>query len=302
VDPDWLRKVRRLQSEGVGGVLSLGLRCPPTVIGIDVDNYTNKHGLESLRELEAHSGKPPPAPVVTARGFKSGSGIRLHRVPEGWRGKTNPADGIELIQWWHRHIQAPPSWHYTGRIYRCYTESGELVRSGLLPRVDELPELPDAWLEALGDDNQGGGGRASSEEIADFEARYPTGPQPNALDGLIRSKFDDSADDTHTPMLILLSKAAQESKGARYPWTVARDQIRAAAEDAYRQRGKRLKADDWNGAVAWAIASAAGMTEQDCYDAWQSDDFKRAGRDFDSSPWAGKEGRESSSDETAHAH
>lgn len=287
--PDWPRQVRwMMESKSIRGVLSLGLRCPPNRIGIDVDNYDNKPGLDSLRDLEATLGPLPPAPVVSARDLSTGSGIRLFRIHDGWRGRTNPAAGIELIQWWHRHIQAPPSWHYNGQQYRAYKKTGVLIRSGLLPGDDGCPMLPDAWHDGLADaDSQGGcGDSATSEDIAAFASQYVSGPQPDALDGLIKTKFGDSPDDTHTPMLILLSKAAQEAKGHRYPWSAARDKIRRAAERSYRKRGKRLTEQDWNGSVGWAIASVRSLSEDECYQRWQSGEFSQAVSDFENSPWA----------------
>src|SRR5689334_1289307 len=50
---DWPRKVRALMDErGASGILSLGVRCPTDRIGIDVDQFGAKRGLDQLRELE----------------------------------------------------------------------------------------------------------------------------------------------------------------------------------------------------------------------------------------------------------
>lgn len=264
--PAWLDRVQSMRASGVAGVLSIGVRCNPNQIGIDVDAYGSKPGLESLADLEHKLGPLPPAPVVTARRYDSGSGIRLFHIRDGWMGKPNPAAGIELVQWWHRHIQAPPSWHHTGRTVRCYGVKGRQIRSGLLP--EDLPTLPDSWHEALAyEPSQGVGVETLTD--TEFAERYNDGPQPDAIDGLIRSKLGDDCSETHTPMLILLSKAAQEARGGRYPWAGARDKIREAAERSYKRRSKTLSGQDFCRAVEWGIGSAMAISEQDCYDAWQ---------------------------------
>src|SRR5690349_7010026 len=61
---------------------NIGLRMPPGVIGIDVDNYGDKRGAESLAELVAKCGPLPPTWTSTSRAGGV-SGIRFFRVPVG---------------------------------------------------------------------------------------------------------------------------------------------------------------------------------------------------------------------------
>ena len=294
----WPDKVRRLQNErGASGILSLGLRCPTDRIGIDVDQYGKKHGLEQLRELEATYGPLPPAPVVTARPYDSGSGIRLFRVPDGYRGQTNPTDHIELIQWFHRYLVAPPSFHYTGNQYRRYRKDGQSVDSGTLPEGKAVPLLPEPWLAALADDStRAGAVDASPQEIADFATRYQTGPQPQAVQWVLDSTVRAHADDTHNATRNALCFAAREAKGHRYGWTDAVELIRDESARSYRARGKRFDSGDFDRLVAYAVAEVRDVSEQTCYDRWQSDEHRAAEGDFDRSPWAASTSQKSHQD------
>ena len=137
-----------------GPGINLGLRLAEGVIGIDIDDgYPDKHGrikcgLETLAYYESLWGKLPPTFRLTARPYETGSGIRLYRVPIGWRGppQLKAADGsrgdIELIQRHHRFVLAPDSLHHTGAPYSLYDECTEdEIVSGILPPIDELGRL-----------------------------------------------------------------------------------------------------------------------------------------------------------------
>ena len=122
---DWPADVAKRIREGHRGILNLGIALSAGVIGLDVDHYDDKHGLDTIREYETRLGALPPTYVVTARPYREGSGIRLYQVPDDWRGKTILKNGagedghVELIQWWHRLVTVPPSWHHTGTRYRA---------------------------------------------------------------------------------------------------------------------------------------------------------------------------------------
>jgi hypothetical protein len=125
---------------------NLGLRMPPGVIGIDVDDYDGKTGGATLRELEDKAGQRLPATwVLTAREDKA-SGIRLFRVPAD----TKLADqtDIEMIQRHHRYAMAAGSLHKTGKLYKLL-RSDTWAEAPVIPHVDELPMLPGSWIKLL---------------------------------------------------------------------------------------------------------------------------------------------------------
>lgn len=119
-------------------------------VAIDVDDgYGDKHGAATLAELEAKAGEPlPPTFTSTARGKRSASRQYLYRVPEGVMLATNPGADVEVCQRHHRYSVVAPSVHPdTGKPYRWYGPDGERLDG--VPALDEVPYLPDAWVETL---------------------------------------------------------------------------------------------------------------------------------------------------------
>lgn len=145
--------------EGGGNI---ALRLPPDIIGIDVDAYGDKAGATTLAEATGRWGALPDTWTSTARD-DGVSGIRLYRVPEGlrWPGQVGP--GIETIHTGHRYAMVWPSVHPEGRVYRWYRPDG--IASTVPPRVDEIPDLPDAWIVGLS-----GGELAEQVSFADLSS------------------------------------------------------------------------------------------------------------------------------------
>jgi hypothetical protein len=129
---------------GTAGGGNIALRLPLDVIGIDVDAYDDKAGADTLTAAEKAHGKLPPTWRTTSRD-DGVSGIRLYRVPPGmaW---DQIGPGIETIQRSHRYAVVWPSVHPEGRTYRWIDPSG--VVSTVIPHLDELPSLPQAWINA----------------------------------------------------------------------------------------------------------------------------------------------------------
>lgn len=126
---------------------NVGLRMPLNVVGIDVDEYDGKHGAATLAALEAQYGKLPATWRSTARG-DGPSGIRFYRIPPGviFPGQFGP--DIEAIQHHHRYAVVAPSIHpKTGERYRWFDLADVLGTNP--PLVDDLAELPFAWIEGL---------------------------------------------------------------------------------------------------------------------------------------------------------
>jgi hypothetical protein len=136
-----------LQSESQEpGQFNLGLRLPPTVIGIDVDAYAGKVGAQTLKELTGLYGQLPRTWRCSSR-LDGISGIYLYTIPDGIETLDGWQD-IDVVQWHHRYVVAPPSVHPTGAIYTWYGLDGQ--PSGI-PSLYDLKRvlLPDAWLEHM---------------------------------------------------------------------------------------------------------------------------------------------------------
>lgn len=156
---------------------NLGLRVDYGFIGIDVDAYGDKVGGLTLVEGERRWGPLPLTFRSTARTYDRVSGIRLFKVPLGlvFRDpKFVLNDGsevghIEIIQPHHRLIVAWPSWH--PKVEACYRWFDDripgLMPEGWVPPVDEIPELPQAWVEGLSRD-------AVRDEVFDDSAPHRT--------------------------------------------------------------------------------------------------------------------------------
>lgn len=141
---------------------NLAIRLPSDVIAADVDVYGDKPGDRTLAELEERLGPLPPTWVSTARALPSGK--YLFRVPRGTRLRSTMGPGIDVCQFHHRYVVAPPSVHHTGAPVRWIeSTSGELHDT--IPEPGDLPDLPWAWLEEFSTS-----GTAEVAEMADDAA------------------------------------------------------------------------------------------------------------------------------------
>lgn len=133
-------------SEDEQGSGNVGLRLPAHVIGLDVDDYGTKRGAATLDRCVERWGALPSSWRSGAR--EGRSGITFYRAPEGlaWPGEL-PGGDVEVIQTRHRYAVVAPSVHPTGARYRWITPHG--VPSTVPPHVDDLPLLPQQWVDAL---------------------------------------------------------------------------------------------------------------------------------------------------------
>lgn len=118
------------------------IRLSPQVIGIDVDDYDDKHGMDTLVNLERTHDELPKTHASTARDFPSG--IYWFRV-KPWMDTDkmrDPGEHIEVIRNEHRYACAPPSWHQGARSYYRWSE-------GYMPSVGDLAFLPVEWYVHL---------------------------------------------------------------------------------------------------------------------------------------------------------
>lgn len=125
---------------------NLGLHLPSDIIGIDVDDYGNKHGYDTLQQLQEQYGYLPSTIMSTSRD-DGRSGIRLYRVPEGVEFPGVLGDGIDIIQNHHRYMVVAPSIHPEGGTYQWVDEDTRLIQA--LPSPEKIPNLPPAWVIGL---------------------------------------------------------------------------------------------------------------------------------------------------------
>lgn len=126
---------------------NIGIRMPEGVVGLDVDDYGEKQGAQTLAALVEHLGPLPPTWTSTARG----PGIsRTHFFRyRGERRRWRNQPGIDIIQRGHRYSAVWPSINPdTGTMYRWWNPQGEMVADEIPHQID-LAELPAVWVEAL---------------------------------------------------------------------------------------------------------------------------------------------------------
>ncbi len=189
-----------------------------TVVGIDVDDYGEKTGGETLRQAEAELGVLPPTWTSSARS-DGVSGIRFFLAPAGLEYSGKLGKSVEVIQKKHRFAVVWPSLHPeaeedgvnggrvaaqyrwfrpgcapTGPIDSVVGSAGPGAKmSSLIPRVDELAALPDKWVDALSKGRtalSGGGGDRKAEgrvDEIDEWARSVAGRGAVAVDGSARA-------------------------------------------------------------------------------------------------------------------
>ena len=126
---------------------NIGARVTGGLIGIDVDAYDGKPGADTLASLVEELG-PLPATVISTSRDDGVSGIRFYRVPDDAKFVTK-LPGIEICQTHHRYAVVWPSIHEkTGREYQ-WINSYTWEPWGSIPTLEEIPELPAAWLDRL---------------------------------------------------------------------------------------------------------------------------------------------------------
>lgn len=138
---------------------NVAVRPPGNAIGLDVDDYARdghqKTGAITLAILEAQLGRLPATARSSAR--PAPSGILWFRLPDGVTVDATAeekirtvGDYVDVIRTGHRFARCwPTPKGETGTIYRWFGPSGEQLPDGIVPPVDRLPELPEAWVEFL---------------------------------------------------------------------------------------------------------------------------------------------------------
>lgn len=190
------------------GINNIGARFPRGVLGVDVDDYDkvgddgkvrHKTGAAQLAKMEKRLGKLPRKFRSTSRGPDNPSGVWCFRVPDDFVFKGNKLSAdetpdIDIIWHGYRYACAWPSIHpETKGLYRWYDADGNEMDGP--PDIDDLPELPAAWLEHLLTQAP----RTSKvPEVGDYIAqldddeaqawldRYGAGKQCRAVGGVVR--------------------------------------------------------------------------------------------------------------------
>lgn len=147
---------------------NIGLRLAPNVLVLDVDAHGGKPGAKTKKALENKLVPLPDTSSCTRHGAEAKSRHYYFTVPEGMEWKPEAKVEIDgktfgAIDVRHMRLSYTVVWpsQYDGDTYQWYTPTGEL--SDRPPRVDELAELPQEWIEYL-----------STGAVSDTSAADPT--------------------------------------------------------------------------------------------------------------------------------
>lgn len=211
------------------GNANIAIRCPVGVIGLDVDAYDDKPGAETLAKWNQELGALPPTYVSTSR--EDGvSGIRWYRVPSDWVG-VGAVPGIELIQRHHRFALVAPSLHPSGRRYRWEAQDNFLpamVNAGYIqvPRVSDLPWLPEAYLAALRSTGSRNGQRAEVTHEDILGLRTSGQPCEVVTGALARyQQMTGAGESCHDSMLKVQMDLLRKGEQGHFGVDVALDQL-----------------------------------------------------------------------------
>lgn len=180
---EWIKNSRRgaqvqlglIEGPKISGPSNIAIVHGFDTISIDVDEYDyidkklnvkkHKYGGRSLKKLEAELGALPTTWISSARGApdQTASGQRFFRLhPDHATNKLRyndkPADAIEIVRGGHRYSVVWPSMN--GRLGEQYVWWKKVKRDGVdfwrvqstPPAKEELPFLPDKWVEFLTSD------------------------------------------------------------------------------------------------------------------------------------------------------
>ena len=180
---------------------NIAIRVPHNVIGIDVDVYGDKHGDQTLAELEANYGELPPTIRTSARGIASKSGIRWYRIREGATFPGSLGPGIEVVQYHHRYAVVYPSMNPSAkrRYQNIDDKTGEVFTECFAP--ENCTPLPEGWYEATAVRGEGldKSARVNDAEVDAFLAEPGNAAQScRAIKGVLkleRAKLSKAVDD-----------------------------------------------------------------------------------------------------------
>lgn len=211
------------------------------LIGIDVDDYGEKHGAAQLAAMEAELGELPATVVSSARWLDAPlSGTRLYLVPKGFRYKgkayASNHDGakhIDVLYAGLRYLVVWPSLHPKAGLYEFrYGRPGSetaLTEYAAVPPLTDVEVLPLAWFMHLLSDNAAGVDAKSDlnyGELTDWaDKTFHDGPPCRLmLNDLNKYKAELDESDQHTPLTNVVWRFTLNAIEGHAGWAEVMDQ------------------------------------------------------------------------------
>jgi P4 family phage/plasmid primase-like protien len=274
---------------------NLAISPPKVVLGIDVDAYESKSGAATFLAAQEEWGTLPETWVSTSRPEASSdakhlgivSGIRWYHIPEGlaWPGKLPQGGGIELVRWDHRYAVVVPSIHPEGMEY-CWIRPDGIVVPDEFPTPEELPALPDRWIDALTSGRREWVRRdeveLDPEEVQQWIEDRGDHEQCAAMDRTARKHLQElrkagpdggAHEQMLTAVWAVIGDAAAGHKGVRK----ALDRIKLAFWEASKdRRSKAEAASEWSRALSGGVQKVVAEGDPEDDDLCELDQVSRA--------------------------
>jgi len=273
---------------------NIAIRACDGIIGIDVDAYDGKPGLDTLNRMAEELGELPHTIMSTSR--TDDSGIRMFRIPEDVKLVTK-LPGIEFVQKHHRYVVCWPSIHPEGRTYQWIdTATGEILDR--VPDVGDVPELPEAWVRHLRIEARNGNGKsdASAEDIAEQLSQWCKAGTPceHLEDALSSAGAEVDAGNARHDVcmkyqLLIIRLGESGHEGA----LTAMSRLRAWFFEAIgedRDVSKEWK-DGWTGAARVVLNDPSDDEDKGCFQTASEDDGDSDGADDDEDLGESRDGR-----------
>lgn len=247
---------------------NIAVRACDGIIGIDVDAYDGKPGLDTLNRMSAELGDLPDTIMSTSR--EDASGIRMFRIPAGVKLVTK-LPGIEFVQAHHRYVVCWPSVHPEGRVYQWVdTRTGEVLDR--VPDTEDVPELPAAWLEHLRVDGHRSNGKATAapDEITERLAQWcrPGTPCEHLEEALAAARQEAEAGNARHDVcmkyqLVIIRLGECDHEGA----LTAMNRLKKWFFEAIGDDRDVTKewADGWKGAARVVMADPSAEEDKGCF-------------------------------------
>jgi P4 family phage/plasmid primase-like protien len=242
---------------------NVALRMPPGVIGIDVDAYDGKEGAASYANLIESYGPLPATWSSSSRGVGL-AGIYFFRTPLEVIFRGAPAPGIEIIQRHHRVAMVEPSHHpKSGGMYCWRDPTGALVAEGSVPSVDDLPELPEAWVEGLLQRARPSSAHRSSRPVSLGELNAFLEGHVDASDAAafdrVCGRFEKWSESRHDGLVAFACAAFREASAGHCTGQFAFDAVLrwwlAVMDDKARRGSLKRPSSEFLAALTWAVGA-----------------------------------------------
>jgi hypothetical protein len=249
---------------------NLGILLPDGWLGLDVDAYGGKAGRETKARLEKKYGEWPKTAISTNRD-DGVSGVYLFKgfpLNTAWKTGSKAGeglDGFDLVRSDYRHVQAYPSVHHSGRVYRWLNTKGVVPNFG--SEIADISHMQD-FIDFLkkGDGTRGVANLAlpaGLDELEAWTANLQEGEQCYATYEALKRYTDDLSLGSSHPVLVSVTRALVGlGQAGHLGVPQALDAFETAFEESLAHREGESDPFEFQKALLWALGKEKANREQ----------------------------------------